>query len=404
MPSVDAGTAPWPRLDAAAGIGPLAGIRVLELGRYIAAPFAGRLLADLGATVVKVEDPAGGDPMRSWESGSRPYSPQFAAYNHSKCAVTLDLREVSDREVLRDLVRDADVLLENFRPGVMARRGLAAEQLLVENPRLIYCALTGFGSTGPYAGRPTYDTVVSAMSGLYSVLLPLDSAAPIGPAMSDLLAGMFAVQGVLAALHSRDGSGRGQILDVTMLGSAIGFLGEAVTSAAETGEMIEPNTRQRRAQAYGAVDRDGRAFVVHLSVPEKFWRALCEAMGRPDWLDDPRLATRQDRYDHYDVLESLIRAQARSRTRDEWFDAFLANDLPHAPLNTFLDLAQDEQVAAMGLLVPVTMEDGAAPPMTFAGPPVRFSDTPTGPPRPAPLLGADDALLRTGRAPAVTRC
>ncbi len=182
-----------------------------------------------------------------------------------------------------------------------------------------------------------------------------------------------------------------------MLGSAIGFLGEAVTSAAETGRMIEPNTRQRRAQAYGAVAGDARAFVVHLSVPDKFWRALCDAMGRPDWLDDPRLATRQDRYDHYDVLEGLIREQARTRTREEWFAAFLAHDLPHAPLNTFLDLDDDEQVAAMGLLVPVDMGEGATP-MTFAGPPVRFSETPTGPPRPAPLLGADDALLRPDRA------
>ncbi len=376
--------------------GPLTGIRVLELGRYIAAPFAGRQLAELGATVLKVEDPDGGDPMRGWEGGTRPYSPQFAAYNHSKHAVTLDLRSPDGLQALRDLATEADVLLENFRPGVMDRLGLSADRLAADNPALVYCSLTGFGDTGPYARRPTYDTVVSAMSGLYSVLLPTGSAAPVGPAMSDLLAGLFAVQGVLAALHARERSGRGQRVDVTMLGAAIGFLGEAVTSATETRTPIEPNTRQRRAQAYGAIASDDLAFVVHLSVPDKFWRALCSAMGRPDWLDDGRLATRQDRYDNYGVLERLIREQARTRTRDEWFAAFLAHDLPHAPLNTFLDLARDEQVAAMNLLVGAEMPGGAEP-MTFVGPAARFSATPTGPPTAAPLLGADNDRVLTGR-------
>jgi formyl-CoA transferase len=374
------------------GQGPLAGIRVLELGRYIAAPFAGRQLAELGATVLKIEDPDGGDPMRSWEGGDRPYSPQFAAYNHSKHAVTLDLRSASGSATLRTLAAEADVLLENFRPGVMARLGLSADILLGLNPALIFCSLTGFGTHGPYALRPTYDTVVSAMSGLYSVLLPAGSAAPVGPAMSDLLAGLFAVQGVLAALHVRHSTGSGQVVDVTMLGASVGFVGEAVTSAAETGTLIEPNTRQRRAQAYGAVAGDGKAFVVHLSVPDKFWRALCAAMDRPDWLADPRLATRSDRFENYAVLESLIRDQARTRSRDEWFDAFGAHDLPHAPLNSFLDLDGDEQVRAMGLLTRVPMPDDA-PPMTFVVPPARFSATPTGTVTPAPVLGADNDLL-----------
>jgi formyl-CoA transferase len=372
--------------------GPLAGIRVLELGRYIAAPFAGRQLAELGATVLKVEDPDAGDPMRAWESGDRPYSPQFAAYNHSKHAVTLDLRTEPGQQALRQLAAEADVLLENFRPGVMDRLDLSADRLAADNPALIYCSITGFGETGPYAQRPTYDTVVSAMSGLYSVLLPAGSAAPVGPAMSDLLAGLYAVQGVLAALHARERSGCGQRVEVTMLGAAIGFLGEAVTSATETGRPIRPNTRQRRAQAYGAVAGDELAFVVHLSVPDKFWRALCSAMGRPDWLDDERLATRQDRYENYAVLEGLIREQARTRTRDEWFSAFLDHDLPHAPLNSFLDLVNDAQVAAMDLLVGVEMP-GGAPPMTLVGPPARFSATPTGAPTAAPTLGADNAAL-----------
>jgi crotonobetainyl-CoA:carnitine CoA-transferase CaiB-like acyl-CoA transferase len=377
--------------NGAAVTGPLAGLTVLELGRYIAAPYAGRMLADLGADVVKVEDPDGGDPMRHWEGGSRPYSPQFAAYNRGKRSVTVDLRDPVGAAAVRDLARGADVLLENFRPGVMARRGLSAESLLAENPRLIYCAISGFGAVGPYAARPSYDTVISAVSGMYSLLMPLDTPAPVGPAMSDLLSGLYAVQGVLAALHHRAGTGLGQIVDVTMLGSVLGFLGEAVTSTAETGDLIEPNTRQRRAQAYAAIAADDKAFVVHLSVPDKFWHGLCSAMDRPDWREDVRLATRQDRYDNYAVLEALIREQARTRSRPEWFKRFLEQDLPHAPLNTLLDLADDEQVQAMGLLESIPMAGDA--PMVGAATPIRFSASPTPAAGAAPLLGADNGLL-----------
>ena len=372
--------------------GPLSGIRVVEVGRYIAAPYAGRLLAGLGATVVKVEDRGGGDPMRSWESGDRPYSPQFAAYNLSKSGITLDLKQPDDVATFAALTDSADVLLENFRPGVMARLGVAPDTLLGRNPRLIVCSVTGFGPIGPYADRPTYDTVVSATSGLYSLLLPLSSASPVGPAMSDLLAGLFAAQGVLAALNARHATGAGQLIDVSMLGSVLGFLGEAVTSAGETGRSIEPNTRQRRAQAYGAVAGDGRAFVVHLSVPDKFWQALCRAMERPDWLADPRLADRTLRYENYAILEDLIRYQALTKPRDVWFEAFTANDLPHAPMNTLLDLRDDPQIAAMGLLEALPMPGR---PMTVVGSPVTFSGTPVGAARPAPLLGADDDALRS---------
>jgi formyl-CoA transferase len=370
---------------------------VLELGRYIAAPYAGRLLAELGADVIKVEDPDGGDPMRHWESGSRPYSPQFAAYNAGKRGITLNLKDATDRDALRALVADSDVLLENFRPGVMARLGLDADALRAINPALVYCAISGFGTSGPYATRPSYDSVISAMGGVYSLLGPADEPRPIGPAMSDLLSGIFAVQGILAALLQRTSTGAGQTVDVTMLGSVLAFLGEAVTSAAETGQLMEPNTRQRRAQAYGAVAADGKAFVVHLSVPDKFWRALCDAMQRPDWLSDPRLATRQDRFDHYAVLEGLIREQARLRARDEWFARFAERDLPHAPLNTVLDLAGDEQVSAMELIRPLPMPDGE--PMAMSAPAVRFSAAVTGLHRAAPKLGADnDELLSRAEA------
>ena len=154
--------------------GPLDGLVVVEIGRYIAAPYAGRLLADLGADVIKVEEPDGGDPMRRWEGGDRPYSPQFAAYNRSKRSVVLDLKTPAGVAELRDLLTGADVLLENFRPGVMARLGLAPADLVAAYPRLVACSITGFGAEGEYAARPSYDTVISAMGGLYSLLMPIE--------------------------------------------------------------------------------------------------------------------------------------------------------------------------------------------------------------------------------------
>jgi formyl-CoA transferase len=382
-------------VNAATAGGPLSGLTVIEVGRYIAAPFAGRQLAALGADVLKVEEPGTGDPMRSWEGASnaqsRPYSPQFAAYNLGKRSIELDLRAAEGKAALRELAGTADVLIENFRPGVMDRLGLGRDILIAANPRLIYCSITGFGSSGPLASQPSYDTVISALSGMYSLLMPLADPAPVGPAISDLLAGLYAVQGILAALHHRDTphhrdqGGAGQAVDVTMLGAVLSFLGEAVTSTAETGQPPEPGTRQRRAQAYGATGADGLAFVVHLSVPDKFWQALCTAMDSPGWREDPRFATRQGRYDHYTELGTLIKAQARTRPRAEWFAAFTAHDLPHAPLNTLADVARDPQVQAMRLIEHIAVPGGE--PMAVTAPPIGFSATPARTPTPAPLLG-----------------
>ena len=371
--------------------GPLAGLRVIELGRYIAAPFAGKLLGDLGADVVKIEDPDGGDPMRRWEGGSRPYSPQFAAYNRNKRSVCLDLKSAEGRRAAKALALDADVWLENFRPGVADRLGIGATALREVNPRLIYCAVNGFGRTGPYADRPSFDTVISAMGGMYSLLQPGDSPSPIGPAMADLLSGMFAVQSVLAALHHRSQAGEGQEVEVSMLGSVAGFLAEAVTSVLETGVVLEPNTRQRRAQAYGAVAKDDRAFIVHLSVPDKFWLAFTDAMERLDWRDDPRFASRALRYENYAALDALFKDQARERARDEWFARFGERDLPHGPLNSIAELCDDEQAVAMGLIEQVDVPGG--PPMPMVRQPAGFSASPTSVGRAAPLLGADTAAV-----------
>jgi formyl-CoA transferase len=377
--------------------GPLAGVRVIELSRYIAAPVAGKALGEMGADVIKVEDPDRGDPMRYWQSGDRRHSPQFAAYNRTKRSLALDLKTEAGKEVLLRLVDRADVLIENFRPGVMNRLGLGWEVLSDRNPRLVYCAITGFGASGPYADRPAYDTVISAMSGLYSQIIDLAAPQPVGPAFSDLLAGTFAAQGVLAALYARESSGTGQYVDASMLRSVIGFLVEPGSNFLDMGEATRPNTRQRRAQAYGLVASDGLPFVIHLSVPEKFWIAATDTLGRPDLRADPRFADRDGRHDHYPELDAEFKRAALARTRDEWFGLFTAADIPHAPINDFATLFEDEQVQHLDIAETIEMGAGERP-LRQVGPALEMSETPlrVSPPAPGHGQHTDQILAEVG--------
>src|SRR3954469_18629782 len=203
--------------------GPLRGIRVIEPCRFISGPLAGMLLGDLGAEVVKIEHPEGGDPFRGRPTARHPFAPIFGAYNRNKQSVTLDLNTPQGRDVYLALAERADVVLENFRPGVADRMGIGWERLRERNPRLVYCTITGFGPSGPYVQRPSYDTIASGLSGLLSQLFDPADAIANGPAFSDAISALYAVQGVLAALVGRSLDGRGQRVDGSMLGSMIAF-------------------------------------------------------------------------------------------------------------------------------------------------------------------------------------
>ncbi|MGR0318860.1 CaiB/BaiF CoA transferase family protein [Agromyces sp. ZXT2-3] len=383
--------------EAGAG-GPLAGIRVVELGQYISGPYAAKLLADLGAEVVKVEAPDG-DPMRRWE-GSGAMSPQFAAYNRGKRAIRLDLKTPDGLAALLALARDADVLIENFRPGVAARLGFGPDVLREVNPGLITCSITGFGPAGPYAARPAYDTVISAVGAMYSQVVPADTLRPLGPAFSDLLSGMSATQAVLAALHAREARGEGEHIDVSMVGSLIDFLIEAASTYLETGQVAGPDSRPRRAQAYACVGSDGKAFVIHMSVPEKFWTGLLEVLERPDLADDPRFATREGRVRNYDALDAELKAITERMPRQHWLDRLAAHDIPHGPLNTVADLFDDPQVASMGLVEEIVGHDGT--PLRVPAPSTRFHGSGRPALRAAPRLGEGDADVLARAAASVT--
>lgn len=347
--------------------GPLAGIRVVELGQYISGPYAAKLLADLGAEVIKVESPEG-DPMRRWE-GRATMSPQFAAYNRGKRGVVLDLKSVEGLAALFALVDDADIVIDNFRPGVAARLGFGPDALRGRNARVITCSITGFGPTGPAAKRPAYDTVISAVGGMYSQVVPASTIRPLGPAFSDLLSGMSAVQAVLAALHARDVSGVGEHVEVSMVGALLDFLTESASAFLETGQISGPDSRPRRAQAYACTGSDGKAFVVHMSVPEKFWTGLLAVLERPDLADDERFATREGRVRNYDELDAVLKEIAATRPREEWLERLAAHDIPHGPLNTVGDLFDDPQIASMALVEEIDGPDGA---VRVPVPSVRF--------------------------------
>jgi crotonobetainyl-CoA:carnitine CoA-transferase CaiB-like acyl-CoA transferase len=327
--------------------GALEGIRVVELANYVSGPYAGMLLGDLGAEVIKVEQPDGGDPFRGW--GRVEYSPTFGSVNRNKKSVVLDLKSAHDVSTARALIRTADVLIENFRIGTMERLGLGYDATVRDNPGLVWCSISGFGTSGPYASRPGYDTVGQALSGLLSLLTDLDRPRPMGISLSDHLAGMVACNGILGALVARGRTGKGQRVDTSLLEATVSFCGENAARFFENHKVPNRATRTRQAQVYAFVAGDGKPFVVHLSSPAKFWQALTRVAGRPDWLDDPRFASRETRGQHYDALHDELAAVFKNDTRAAWLAKLQSEDVPAAALNALDEVFDDPQVKHLGL-------------------------------------------------------
>ena len=331
--------------------GALDGIRVVEFASYVSGPYAGMMLGDLGAEVIKVESPDKGDPFRSW--GRVAYSPTFGSVNRNKKSVALDLKTAQGKTDARLIAASADVIIENFRSGAMERLGLGYDALKVDNPRLIYCAITGFGDTGPYAKRPGYDTVGQATSGLLSVLTDMDDPRPMGISISDHLSGMVAAQGILAALVARGVSGIGQRIDTSLLEATLSFCGENAANYFENGKTPSLATRTHRAQVFAFVAGDEKPFVIHLSSPQKFWEGLVRVVGKPEWVLDERFAARESRSRNYDQLHSELSSIFKSAPRGDWIAKLLAEDVPAAPLNNFADVFSDPQVEHLGMRVDV---------------------------------------------------
>jgi crotonobetainyl-CoA:carnitine CoA-transferase CaiB-like acyl-CoA transferase len=371
--------------------GALDGIKVLEFASYVSGPFAGMLLSDLGAEVVKVESPQGGDPFRQW--GKQDYNGTFGSMNRNKKSVTLDLKTETGRASAHRLALGADVIIENFRSGVMERLGLGYEALAADNPRLVYCSITGFGSDGPYRSRSGYDTVGQAVSGLLGVLTDRKAPQPMGVSLSDHLAGTFAAYGVLAALMARTASGRGQKVETSLLQATLALLGENAATFFEDGRTPSRATRCQRAQVFAFTAGDGLPFVVHLSSPEKFWHGLLAVTDRAALATDERFRTREMRVKNYDALCAELTAAFKARPRAEWLALLERKDVPSGPINTIDEVFADPQVVALGIRKNLPHRTRGT--VSVVGNPVRLSATPPRIETAAPDLGAhNDALLR----------
>ena len=329
----------------------LDGIRIVEQGTFITGPCAGMMLADLGADVIKVESKGNGDPYRSFKSGF--YSAHFQAYNRNKRAIGLDLKDESDRAVFYRLIAQSDAYIQNFRPGAAARIGADFETLIKINPKLIYCSISGFGPSGPYAQRPVYDSVAQAVSGFLSVAI--DPARPrfIGPALADAITGIYASLGISAALVERGRTGKGKRIDVSMLEAMMHFTVEPIMSYFALGEEPSGVDRPRLAQAYIVRCKDDGLFAFHLSSLDKFWDALVEAIDGEELNADPRFSTRLARIDNYDALNAALNEIFARRNRADWVERFSGFDVPYAPINSISDVVEDPQAVHLGMIVPV---------------------------------------------------
>lgn len=333
----------------------LSGIRVVEQGTFITGPCAGMMLADLGADVVKVESPTG-DPYRSYQGGQ--FSPHFQAYNRNKRSIALDLNVPADRKVFDELIASADVYIQNFRPGTAERLGAGRQRLQDRNPKLIYCSISGFGASGPYADRPSYDSVAQALSGFLSVVVDPERPRFLGPALADAITGIYAAYGVLGALFERSRTGSGRLVEVSMLEAMAHFAVEPFAAFFALDRAPTSSDRPRLAQAYILRTADGGLIAIHLSSLEKFWEGLVSALDVPQIRGDERYRTRQGRIDNYETLGAALDAQFSRHPLQYWVERLGSNDVPFAPIHRIDQVVQDPQVRHLGLVVPVERAHG----------------------------------------------
>ena len=368
----------------------LADVRVLELGTFITGPAAGMMLADLGADVIKIERPGSGDPFRAFKGGL--YSPHYQTYNRNKRSITLDTTDEADLAILDGLVADADVFIQNFRPGVAERLNVGAERLQALNAELIYCALTGFGESGPDVDRPCYDSVAQAASGFLGLLVNPENPRVVGPAIADAMTGIYAALGVLGALHERQKTGVGRRVHVSMLETMTHFNLDAFTHYYSANEIMGPYSRPRVSQSYVMECSDGKWVALHMSSPEKFWRGLAEAMEQPNLFDDPHFADRNARIEHQEQNIEFMAGIFKQRTQSDWCERLRRLGVPHAPVYKSNEVLEDPQAQHLELLVETThptegMFKTVRSPISYDG----ERDTTVNPP---PTLGEHNEEIR----------
>jgi crotonobetainyl-CoA:carnitine CoA-transferase CaiB-like acyl-CoA transferase len=363
---------------------------VLEMGTFITGPAAGMLLADLGADVIKVEQPGTGDPFRSFKGEL--YSPHFQTYNRNKRSITIDPKNPEDLAVLDRLVADSDVFIQNFRPGVADRLKVNAKRLQAINPALVYASISGFGSEGPERDRPAFDTVAQAASGFLRLLVNPEHARVVGPAIADAMTGFYTALGILAALNERHLTGKGRVVETSMFEAMCHFNLDDFTHLLSADQVMGPFSRPHVSQSYVFQCADGKWLALHMSSPPKFWENLAVAVGQPDMLSLPAFESRDARIAHYEDVVAFLAPIFAKQTRDHWTAELTRLEVPNSPVYDSAEVLATEQAKVLGIEV----SDPNGPkgefrtirfPLSFDG---ERMDSVTAP----PLLGADDAAVR----------
>ena len=374
--------------------GPLTGITVLDFTRVLSGPYCTMLLADMGARVIKIEQPGRGDDTRGWGPPFLEHeSAYFLSVNRNKESLALDLRSAAAKAVIPRLLERTDVIVENFRPGAMARLGLDYDAIHGTHPAIVYCSISGFGQTGPRRSEPGYDAVIQAEGGLMS--LTGDADGPpfrLGVAISDIVSGMFAFQGISMALYARTQTGRGQLVDIGMLDSTAALLTYQSGSFFATGQAPQRlGNRHPTIVPYETFSASDGDFVIAVG-NDALWRAFCTACGLEALGDDPQFATNRQRVQGYGVLKPVIVERLRTKTRAEWIAVLTAARIPCGAVRDVGEVLADPQLAAREMVQQVA--HASLGPLRVTGVPVKLSDTPGGVRTAPPTLGQHtDAIL-----------
>jgi crotonobetainyl-CoA:carnitine CoA-transferase CaiB-like acyl-CoA transferase len=366
----------------------LAGIRILELGQVIAGTFGDALLADFGAEVIKIEPPGGDKGRNPSIANVRGESGLHLTLNRNKKSVVLDLKKPEAREIFYSLVKLSDVVLDNFRVGVLERLGIDYETLRELNPRIISCSIPGFRSNSRYRELPSFDLIHQSLTGMLSITGHAGGPpARLGMPLADLGAGLFSAVGVLAALMARHQTGKGQRIEVSMVDGQLAILGYMATSYLNTGVVPQPQgTSHDSMVPWQAFECKG-GYIVLAPREEPFWRKLCEALKAPELAADPRFETNNQRVENRDVLVPILEALLKKKTSDEWMSIFRSEGVPAAPVNTLDRVFADPGLAPEGVIE--TVEHPKIGKMKLVANPVQLSETPAGPYRSAPPLGRE---------------